>query len=155
MSDLHITDPATTTAVRQLAQVMDTSITEAVRTAVTNELNHRGIELPAPPVLDEKLVVRLDKEIRDVTLQYVRLKAAATGKPSGSRVYQMLVRNGPVETLNRLIGEPTEGLHFLNQKDRLDLAAESIALKAEYVSIVNAATRARARENLERIKGVR
>jgi hypothetical protein len=81
-------------------------------------------------------------------LQYIRLRAAATGKPSGSRVYQMLVRN-PVGTLNRLTGEPTEGLRFLRQENRLDLAAESIALKADYVSIISRETKARARKNLD------
>ena len=72
-----------------------------------------------------------------------------TRKKGGSRVYGMLKRHGPVETLRRLIaGGPSAGLQFLAENDRLDLAADTAAIDPAYESLIPEDLRERANENL-------
>jgi hypothetical protein len=75
----------------------------------------------------------------DITRAYVRLREDTLGGKSGSRAYQMLSRRGPVETVRRMVEEPTEGLDFLAEHGSLDLAFETIALKREYRELFDAA----------------
>ncbi len=134
-------------------------VTEAVNTAVRNELQRNGTIIAATEALDEStppddrdtLIKALDAEIRSTTLEYARLKAKDEGKKNvGSRVYQMLSRHGAIETLRRLVNRPvtTEGLAFLDRIGRLDLTAEEVALNQKYASIMPEDIVAYARANL-------
>lgn len=77
---------------------------------------------------------------------YARLIAALENKQPGSRVYQMKAVHGAMETqFNR----PTDGLLKLAGLDRLDLAAERLALDPRYAVVGD--IRAAARRNLEAI----
>jgi hypothetical protein len=67
------------------------------------------------------------------TIDDVELAKSRGKTRGGSRVYQMLARHGAVETLRRLVKQPTEGLEFLVKIDRIDLAAETVALKYEAI----------------------
>jgi len=94
----------------------------------------------------------LEKVIRSSRLEYTRLLAKQRGTKSvGSRVYQMIARHGAVGTLSRLVDRPTEGLVFLKNIDRLDLAAETIALDPRYESLIGEDIRTRAQANLAQI----
>jgi hypothetical protein len=143
---IHISDPETVTLVRRLARTRSIGVTEAVNTAVRNELHRNGVttalEEPntAPPPDDrDALIAALNADIRSTTLEYTRLKAKDEGKKNvGSRVYQMLSRRGAIETLRRLVNRPvtTEGFAFLDRIGRIDLTAEAVALNPKYASIM-------------------
>lgn len=156
MAALHITDRETDTLVRRLAASREIGITEAIKLAVTNELAKDGVaseashpeEGPGGATLEQEL----EHVLRVTTLEYTRLLAKQRGKKSvGSRVYQMIGRHRAVGTLDRLVDRPTEGLAFLKEIDRLDLAAETIALDPKYKSLISEDIRARARANLAKI----
>ena len=63
----------------------------------------------------------------------------------------MIARYGSVGALARLVDGPTDGLAFLNSINRLDLAAEKIALDPRYESVISDDMRSRARANLTNI----
>lgn len=154
MPAIHIVDPETCNLVRHLAAHRSIGITEAIRVSVEAELAKSG-NLPsaATPRTGKSshraLVTELEAEIRQITLDYTRLRAKAEGKRGiGSRIYQMLARHTAVGALERLVDRPTDGLAFLARIDRLDLAVETIALKPRYRTLFSEETRARARINL-------
>jgi hypothetical protein len=150
---IHITDKQTVDRVRLLAKVLSKNITETVNLAVSHELARNGVSEPtattAPKRTRAGLEADLEAIIRSTTLDYTRLVAREHGKKGvGSRIYQMLGRHGPLGTLERLVVRPTEGLRFLAEKNRLDLAAETIALDPRFERIVSDDVRERARTNL-------
>jgi hypothetical protein len=160
MSPIHISDLETDELVRRLAARRSLSLTEAIKLAVKNELSKEETnEVPNPVerqrdgVLDNATLERdLEVEIRSTTLEYIRLRAKNRGtKGVGSRVYQMLARHGAVETLQRLVNHPTEGLEFLKSVDRYALSAEKLVLDQRYRNIIPEDMRTRARENLNKI----
>jgi hypothetical protein len=150
MLPIHISDPETVVLVERLAQTLGSNKTAAIKLGMREALESRGrptsVEMPKPRGgLKAELHARLHRE----TVEYVRLREQVSGKKSGSRVYVMLNRHGPVETLRRLImGGPSEGLRFLAEQDRLDLAAENTALDPAYESLIPGDLRERALENL-------
>ena len=150
MNAISIADKHTEACVRRLAEIQNVGLTEAIKIAAENDLATRFNERvePEKPKFDS-LTEQLEAEIRSTTKEYVRLLARHRGKKrGGSRVYQMLARRGPVETLRRLVQQPTEGLEFLVRIGRLDLAAETLALKPEYESILDEVIIVLARANL-------
>jgi hypothetical protein len=160
MPPIHVSDPETDELVRRLAARRSLGLTEAIRLAVSNELLKDEVE--AIPTSSKKpqggdvykpsLWHDLDTEMRSTTLDYTRLLAKHRGtKGVGSRIYQMLARHGSVETLKRLVNNPTDGLQFLKSIDRFDLSAEKIALDPRYEDIITEDIRARARANLRKI----
>ena len=158
MAPVYISDPDTERLVRTLAARLKLGLTEAIRMAVLSELEKEGEVLEAPSakrieVADTGDLERmLDKEIRDTTLDYARLRAKQRGtKGLGSPVYQMLARRGAIGTLERLVERPTDGLQLLASVDRIDLAAETIALKPIYAPIIPETLRRRAEDNLRKI----
>jgi hypothetical protein len=154
---IHISDPETDALVRQLAESRSVGLTEAIKVAVKNELARDGITAPRTTsrMTDSAILLEeLEAIIRSTTLDYTRLRAKKMGtKGVGSRVYQMLHRHGPVETLRRLVQRPTEGLKFLKDADRIDLAAETIALDWRFKTIIDEDILSRARANLEALQG--
>jgi hypothetical protein len=148
----HVSDLETDRLVRRLAKQRSLGITEAIKLAVCNELAKDGPIDEVTEIVTSDAEAELDRRLRAVTLDYTRLLAKRQGKPGvGSRIYQMLSRRGPVETLRRLVAHPTEGLAFLHSIDRLDLSAERVALDPRFESIVSEEVRADARANLGRI----
>jgi hypothetical protein len=135
----------------RLSQTLGCTKTAAIKLGVREALEKRSqptiVETPKPRGgVKAELHARLHRE----TVEYVRLREQVTGKRSGSRVYGMLNRHGPIETLRRLImGGPSEGLRFLAERDRLELAAENAALDPAYESLIPADARERALENLD------
>jgi antitoxin VapB len=155
MLAFHVSDPETDRLVRQLATRRGLGITEAINLAVRNELAKDGPAKAVPaPRAETDLLAALDREIRAKILDYTRLLAKDRGTRSvGSRVYQMLVRHGPVETLRRLVAKPTEGLIFLRDQNRLELSAEHIVLDLRFLSVIPPEVRAQAEENLRPVQG--
>ena len=151
MTAIHIADLETIALVEMLAETLGSNKTAAIRLATSEALERRGqsitVEMPQyQGGLTDTLMARLRRE----TVEYVRLREQATSRKSGSRIYGMLRRHGPVDTLRRLImAGPTEGLRFLIEQDRLDLAAENAAIDPAYESLIPADVRERARENLD------
>jgi hypothetical protein len=152
---VNIIDPETEARVRALAKSRSGSLTEAVSFAVTEALTKAGVPLPellpAKTKLkgDAALEHELDRRIRSDTLKYTRLRNEVLGtKGGGSRIYQMLRRHGPVETLRRLVMRPTDGLKFLVENDAIDISAEKLALEPRFASILPEDIRIRARANL-------
>jgi hypothetical protein len=150
-----ITDDHTVGLVERLVSVVGfPSKTAAVNAAARAMLLSRGIDVDrenAPKTTAEAaLIERLGAELKDVTRTYVRLLEKATGKPSGSRMYQMLKRRGPVDTVRRIVAQPSAGLDFLAKCDppRLDLAFETIALKHDYRTLFEDQTLRQAELNL-------
>lgn len=160
MAPIHISDRETDELVRRLAARRSLHLTEAIKLAVRNELQKdddaedvgmRNLEIQSNDKVS--LVSDLEALMRSTTLDYTRLLAKQRGtKGVGSRVYQMLRRHGPVETLTRLISHHTEGLEFLKSIGRLELSAEAIALTPKYEGIITEEVRARAQNNLGKIK---
>jgi hypothetical protein len=150
MMAIYISDNDTIELVERLAQALGESKTMAIKEATSKLLEIKGlpvtVDVPKPrggPKAD--LEARLHRE----TTEYVRLMQQVTRKKGGSRVYGMLKRHGPVETLRRLIvGGPSQGLQFLAENDRLDLAAETAATDPIYESLIPEELRERAKENL-------
>jgi hypothetical protein len=148
---IHISDPETIKLVERLAETLGSNKTAAINCGMREALERRGqsttVEMAkARGGIKADLLARLRRE----TVEYVRLKEQMSGKKSGSRVYRMLSLHGPVETLRRLImSGPTEGLRFLAEHDRLDLAAETAASDPAYESLIPAAVRERALVNLK------
>lgn len=153
MSPINITDRETENMIRRLAASRSIGLTEAVRIAVRNELGEaEGVVVSSPPTDNSGLVKALDDVIRSTTLEYTRLLAKQRGTKSvGSRVYQMLGRNGPVGTLAKLVDRPTTGLEFLVSIGRFNLTAEAIALDPKFASIIPEDVRARAQTNLDAV----
>jgi hypothetical protein len=151
MKAIHITDPETTSLTRLLADKLNISITDAVKQAVKSELIQHGLEpAPDPTPKDEALNAAIERDLREMTLEYTRFRAKQEGKKrGGSRVYQMLSRHGALEVLRRLVSQPTDGLRFVVRHGRRDLAFENIVLKPEYASIISDEIKAGARRNLE------
>jgi hypothetical protein len=156
---IHISDPETDDLVRRLAAKRSLSLTETIKLAISNELSkeeanemRKIFQKPREDDADDGSLRDLEAEIRSTTLEYSRLRAKRRGtKGVGSRVYQMLARHGAVETLNRLVNRPTEGLEFLKLIDRFDWSAEKLALDPRYQNIISEDIRDRARANLDKI----
>ncbi len=147
---IHIADPETTALVRRLAGARSISQTMAIRDAVIAALKALGLstdieQQKGPRGLKARLAERLRRETKD----YVRLRETVLGQKSGSRMYSMLRRHDPVEVLRRLMASgPSDGLKFLAEHDRLEIATETAALDPEFQSIIPADVRAGARANL-------
>jgi hypothetical protein len=78
------------------------------------------------------------------------------GKRSvGSRVYKMIADNGVVGTLEKLVERPTDGLIFLIEKDREDLAAEKLVLDARFKLAIPDELRDKAERNLRMARAAR
>jgi hypothetical protein len=125
--------------------------TAAINLAVREALERREIsteiEMPEPAgSLEDQLKARLHRE----AVEYVRLRTQVTGKRSGTYAYRDLKWYGPVKTLERyvMLGS-SEGLRFLAEQDRLDLAAENAAIDPAYESLIPAEVRKKAQENLD------
>jgi hypothetical protein len=147
---IHISDPETIALVERLAETLGSNKTAAINRGMREALERRdqstAVEMPKPRGAKADLHARLRRE----TVEYVRVREQVSGKKSGSRIYRMLSLHGPVETLRRLImGGPSEGLRFLAERDRLDLAAENAAIDPAYESLIPANVRERALENLD------
>ncbi len=146
---IHIADPETTALVRRLAGARSISQTMAIRDAVIAALKALGLstdieQQKGPRGLKARLAERLRRETKD----YVRLRETVLGQKSGSRMYSMLRRHDPVEVLRRLMASgPSDGLKFLAEHDRLEIATETAALDPEFQSIIPADVRAGARAN--------
>jgi hypothetical protein len=155
MAAFHVSDPETDRLVRRLAERRSLGITEAINLAVCNELAKDDPEDEEPGTMtsatEGDLLRELDRVLRATTLDYTRLLAKHRGRKGGSRVYQMLGRHGPVETLRRLVARPTDGVAFLHSIDRLDLSAEQIAIAPRFKSIIPDDVRASAHENLAKV----
>jgi len=159
MTPIHISDPETDQLIRLLAATRSVSLTEAIKVAVSHELQREGVKImPGKKNVIHQLSgikileLELDSVIRATTLEYTRILAKKRGTLGvGSRVYQMLARYGAVGTLERLVDRPTTGLEFLNSVDRLDLSAERIALDPKFAPLISDELRARAHANLAKI----
>jgi hypothetical protein len=157
MMALYVSDNETVELVERLAKALGFDKTATIKHATRNVLESMGlptdIEKPKPRGGPRaELQARLHRE----AVAYVRLKAQVTGKKSGSRMFVMLSKHGPVETLRRLIvGGPSEGLRFLAEQNRLELAAERTALEAVYQDLIPDDIRERARENLAYAEAIR
>ncbi|MFZ1104923.1 MAG: type II toxin-antitoxin system VapB family antitoxin [Hyphomicrobiaceae bacterium] len=151
MPAIHISDVETIELVERLAETLGCTKTAAINRGMREALESRSqsttVEMPKPRGgLKAQLHARLHHE----TVKYVRLREEISGKKSGSRVYGMLNRHGPVETVRRLVmGGPSEGLRFLAEHDRLELAAENAAIDPAYESLIQEDVRQRALQNLD------
>jgi len=150
MMAIHISDPDTVVLVERLADTLKCNKTAAVARATREALERLG----APTIVERPkprggIKAELDARLRRETKEYVRLREAAIGKRSGTRIYAMLNRRGPVETVKRLImGGPSEGLRFLAEQDHLELAAEHSVLDPAYDDLFTDDVKERARQNL-------
>ena len=111
-------------------------------------LERRGqpttVELLKPRGVKAEIEARFRREMRE----YVKLREKVTHKKSGTRIYLMLSKDrNPIKTITRLIMKgPTEGLQFLAENHRLDLAAENIVI--DYKDLFPADVVERAQANL-------
>ena len=71
-----------------------------------------------------------------------------------SYFFRAVKRHGGVEAARRLLGtdRPSKGLLKLREKDRLDLAMETLVLKPEFATLFSDAERATAARRLEAVK---
>jgi len=125
MTAIHIADTETEAVTKRLAEVLNTTVTLAVRDAVTKMLKDVAGEEPPQPKGGWKatFLARLYKEAQD----YVQLRREKLGHRTGSAMFRMIARwrDNPVELARRLVMHgPTEGLRFLAKQERLELAAE-------------------------------
>lgn len=141
-----IADEETERRIRMLAEAKGTTLTNAVNDAVRAKLIEMGLE--AHDVKEGAAQVVLSVEMRNMTRDYVKFLEKINGKPSGSRVYQMLARHGAAETLRRIIAKPTSGFDFLVANDGVELAFENLAVDPRFESIVDPETRRIAKERL-------
>lgn len=159
MPPLVIADFETIENVDRLCEVVPfPNKTAAVNAAVKAMLLSRGVDVDAerrPSPQDAALVARLEGALRQATRDYVKLMEMETGKPSGSRIYQMLARRGAVDTVVRVVASPSEGLDFLADLEppRLDLAFETIALSPEFRGLFSEAVLKQCEDNLAKARG--
>ena len=86
--------------------------------------------------IETELLKQLEREIRDVTREYIQLRKHQFKASGGSRTLMLLNRVGSKETAVRLIARSSsDGLKFLHSIGRLDLAIETIVLKDEYAPL--------------------
>jgi hypothetical protein len=160
---IHIADRDTDILVRRLADAHSASVTETVKAAVIKQLEAEGLPTHTedPPTdadmaTDEGLIEALHRRIYKETQEYVRLQEKVSCKKSNSRVFGMLKRHKVIETLRRLFAKGrTDGLVFLHDHDRLDLAAENTALDKVFERVIPEDIRASARANLAALKELR
>jgi hypothetical protein len=156
MMAIHISDPETVALVERLAEALGSNKTAAINRGMREALERRGhstaVEMPKPR---GGAKADLHARLRRETVEYVRLREQVSGKKSGSRIYRMLSLHGPVETVRRLVmGGPSEGLRFLAEQDRLDLAAENAAIDPTYEGLIPAEVREQAWENLDYVRKI-
>jgi hypothetical protein len=151
MMAIHISDPETIALVERLAETLGSNKTAAINRGMREALESRCQSTTVEgPKLRGGLKAELDARLRRETKDYVRLREAVSGSKSGSRIYVMLNRHGPVETVKRLMmGGPSEGLRFLAEHDRIDLAVENFVLDPAYENLFPAEVKVRAQENLD------
>src|SRR5262249_34533277 len=150
MNAIHISDPETIALIERLAETLGTNKTVAINRGVREALHKRGrsVELEHPKLRGGPKA-ELDARLRREMKKYERLREEKPGKRSGSRIYWMLNRHGPVETVKRLMtGGPSEGLRFLAERKRIDLAVENCVLDTAFEALFPEEVKERARENL-------
>ena len=162
MPALHINDPATVDLAERLADHAGVSRTQLVLDALQLYRDEKYPDLPqvsdpvATPDTKRSQLELLDNELRRMTLEYQRLQAKEQGKRSvGSRVYKMIADNGVVGTLEKLIERPTDGLIFLIENDREDLAAEKLVLDPRFKLVITDRLREKAERNLRMARAAR
>lgn len=156
MMAIHIADPDTVALVERLATTLKCSKTAAVTHSVRKALEERGQPTDVAPPKVRGLLANLEARLRRETRDYVRLRAEVSGKRSGTRIYTMLARHGIVKTIERLaVDGPSDGLRFLAEHDRLDLATENIVLDETYSHLFSDEVRVRAKANLEFARSLR
>jgi hypothetical protein len=149
LSAILISDPETVVLVERLAETLGSNKTAAVNCGVHEALERRGqptaVELPKPR---GGVKAEIEARLRRETREYVKLREKVTGKKSGTRIYRTLSDDrDPIKTITRLIMKgPTEGLQFLVETRRLDLAAENIVI--DYKDLFPADVIERAQANL-------
>src|ERR1700730_494056 len=83
--------------------------------------------------IETELLRQLQRDIRDLTVDYLKLRKQHLGMSGGAWNFMLLNRFGPKETATRSISRSsTEGLKFLHSIGRLDLAVETVVLREEY-----------------------
>jgi hypothetical protein len=151
MIALHISDCETVELVDLAAKEFKTTKTGAINRAVREALERCGqsttVERPQPALGSE---AALEARLRSDARGYVRLREQVSGKKSGTRLYVMLANHGPVGAATQLImSSPSDGLRFLAEQNRLELAAERAALDPAYQHLFPPAVLARAQEHLD------
>jgi hypothetical protein len=127
-SAILIANPETVARIKRLTHVLHmVNKTAAVDVAVTEALRRRNqptsVETPNPRGSREG---EFEAQVRKHARKYVRLREEVHCRKSGTRIYTMLARHGPVETAIRTVmSGPSDGLRFCAEHGRLDLAIES------------------------------
>ncbi|PSO25198.1 hypothetical protein [Bradyrhizobium sp. MOS002] len=159
MPALHINDPAAVDLAERLAHHAGVSRTQLLLDALQLYRDEKYPDLPmaesatASPETKQAQLKLLDSELRRITLEYQRLQAKVQGKPSvGSRVYKMIADNGVIGTLEKLVERKTDGLEFLIENNRLNLAAENLVLDDRFKLVVSDEMREKAERNLRKAR---
>jgi hypothetical protein len=152
---LHVADHDVVDIVNRLVEA-----TGKTKTAIVFEALSRYAADILPPAPREEISLRtkkdvlaeLDRRLRSITRDYVRMLEEKTGKRSGSRIYQMLARDGVLLALAKVVARPTEGLENLIEADRLELAFETVVLDPVFADVIPEEVRERAIRNLAMAK---
>jgi len=158
MPPLHINDQTVIGLVDRLVEATGQTRTALVLAALDHFVADKFPQLkqepaPAEPATEAELHAELERSLRATTLDYQRLKARQANKRMvGSRIYKMIADNGVIGTLAKLVERPTEGLEFLMEIGRLDLAAEELVLNQRFRRIIPDDLRNKAERNIRMAK---
>ncbi|HWK68599.1 MAG TPA: hypothetical protein VNS34_27050 [Rhizobiaceae bacterium] len=122
---IHIANPITDAKIRRLSEALSLGLVETVELAVDEALARRNIDIAPPEPTGPGSEDELEAIIRRDLVAYKRLREEKLGQRSSTGYMPRMIRErGIVDALQQMAAKGTDGLRFLIDNDRLDLAVE-------------------------------